>query len=375
VGWLAKRVGEPVAIVASRIATLLQRLRSFLMTAARVGLGQYKAFCARRARRTALLRRIAARFTQLLPGVALPEYNGPMADDERQTNPSKTVVTAKSIAPKRAQTREACLVVIYGDDLGRRVPLGRAPTVFGRSSKCEVQIDQESVSRNHAQVSFDSKTYTIRDLGSTNGTYVNDEIIQEIDLRDGDQVKIGRTIFKFISGDNIEAAYHEEIYRLMTVDGLTEVHNKRYFQEALEKEASRSRRYDRNFAVIVFDIDHFKQINDTYGHLAGDAVLRQLGTLVRGRVRRDDILARIGGEEFAVVLPEINKEGAVELARKLLDLVERTPFKFENTQIKVTISLGVAEWESSVATAADLLKLADGKLYEAKRSGRNQVCS
>jgi len=285
------------------------------------------------------------------------------------------VVTVITSAPKKSGSqREACLVVIYGEDLGRRVPLGSEATVVGRSSKCDVLIDQESVSRNHARISFDGQTYTVRDLGSTNGTYVNDELVDEANLRDGDQLKIGRTIFKFISSGNIEAQYHEEIYRLMTVDGLTEVHNKRFFQEVLEKEASRCRRYDRTFALVCFDIDHFKKINDSFGHLAGDAVLRQLGALVKKKVRRDDVVSRIGGEEFAVVLPEINRDGAVALANKLRELVERTQFRFEGTRVDVTISLGVAQWGPDVREASELLKLADEKLYDAKRSGRNRVC-
>ena len=298
-----------------------------------------------------------------------------MSDDERTTNPNKTVVTVIGPPPTRQDSmRNACLVVIYGDDLGRRVPLGTRPTVIGRSSKCDVQVDQESVSRNHCRISFNGKNYVIRDLGSTNGTYVNDELCDELNMRDGDQVKVGRTILKFITGGNIEGQYHEEIYRLMTVDGLTEVHNKRYFHEMLERETSRCIRYDRTFSLVLFDIDHFKMINDTYGHLAGDAVLRKLGTLVKRHVRRDDTVARIGGEEFAIITPEIGVHGACELARKLRQLVEEAAFEFEGTRMDVTISLGVAMWEVGVRTAEELMKRADEKLYEAKRTGRNRVC-
>ena len=297
------------------------------------------------------------------------------SDEERTTNPNKTVVTVITSAPKRTDTGNACLIVIYGEDLGRRVPLGTEPTIIGRSSKCDVQIDQESVSRNHCRIAYSGRTYSIRDLGSTNGTYANDELVDEVNLRDGDQLKVGRTILKFISGNNIEVQYHEEIYRLMTIDGLTELHNKRYFHEMLDKEASRCRRYDRAFSVILFDIDHFKNINDTYGHLAGDAVLRQLGTLVRTRVRRDDIVARVGGEEFGVLLPEIRREGGVELATKMRVLVEQSEFRFENTKIDLTISLGVAQWEPGIEQPEDLLRVADEKLYAAKRNGRNQVCA
>jgi diguanylate cyclase (GGDEF)-like protein len=298
-------------------------------------------------------------------------------EDERTTNPNKTVVTVITKNPKHAkdgESREGCLVIIYGEDLGRRVPLGSEPTVIGRSSKCDVQVDQESVSRNHARISRQRDNYVIGDLGSTNGTYVNDELIDEVVLRDGDQIKVGRTIFKFIVSGNMEAQYHEEIYRLMTVDGLTELHNKRFFNEALEREMSRTRRYAREFSLLLFDIDHFKKINDTYGHLAGDSVLRQLGALVRNKVRRDDVPARTGGEEFSVIVPEVSLEGAIQLAEKLRASIEGSVFRFEGTKIPVTVSIGVAEWTEDIQDPADLVKRADERLYEAKRSGRNRTC-
>ncbi len=295
-------------------------------------------------------------------------------DDERTTNPNKTVITAIQDVKRQSVAADACLVVIYGEDMGRRVSLSKEPLVIGRSSKCELQVDQESVSRNHARITFVEKAYVIQDLGSTNGTYVNDELADSIPLRDGDQVKIGRTIFKFISSGNVEVQYHEEIYRLMTVDGLTEVHNKRYFHEQIEKETSRARRYGRNYGVVMFDLDHFKNINDTYGHLAGDAVLRQLGQIVRTKVRRDDTIARVGGEEFGVILPEVDESGARILAEKLRASIEEGVFRFESTRIHVTISAGVAMFAPEMKDGEEAVKLADDHLYEAKRSGRNKVC-
>ena len=297
--------------------------------------------------------------------------------DERTTNPNKTGITV--VGPKGEKkakdARQACLVVIYGEDLGRRIPLQTEPVIIGRSSRCEVQIDQESVSRNHCRISHDGRGYAARDLGSTNGTYVNDElIVDSISLRDGDQLKVGRTILKFIVGGNIEGQYHEVIYRLMTTDGLTQVHNKRYFDEMLERELSRAQRYGRTFSLIMFDIDHFKTINDSFGHLAGDSVLRQLGTLVRGMVRRDDIVARTGGEEFGIICPEVGLHGAIELARKLNRQIDEATFLFEGTKIDVTVSLGCSEWTEEMKSAQAVLQIADERLYEAKRTGRNRVC-
>src|SRR3954467_7025954 len=268
---------------------------------------------------------------------------------------SKTVVTVISKISERPVGKDACLVVIYGLELGRKFNLDSPNVIIGRSSKSEIQIDQESVSRNHAKIINTGKSMILRDLGSTNGTYVNDQLIDEYVLRDGDFVKIGRTIFKFLSGGNIENAYHQEIYRLTTVDGLTQVFNRRYFLEQLDREVSRSKRYRRELSLILFDIDHFKAINDTYGHLAGDYVLKQLATVVKGKIRREDVLARYGGEEFAIVLPEIDAANAIAFAEKVRRIVEKAPFKFEETKIAVTVSIGVATCDDA-SDAAQLIK-------------------
>ena len=220
------------------------------------------------------------------------------------TGRNKTVVTVVSRISDRPVSKEACLVVIYGTDLGKKYNLDRPTMVVGRSSKADIQIDQEAVSRNHCKLLNTGKSLMLRDLGSTNGTYVNDELVDEYVLRDGDFIKIGRCIFKFLSGNNIENAYHEEIYRLTTIDGLTQVFNKRYFIETLEREMGRAQRYRRDLSLIMFDIDHFKQINDTYGHLAGDHILKQLAATIKTRIRREDILARYGGEEFVKIADE-----------------------------------------------------------------------
>jgi two-component system, cell cycle response regulator len=287
---------------------------------------------------------------------------------------SKTVVTVISRITDRPVAKEACLVVIYGAELGKKYNLESPTMIIGRSSKCDVQIDQESVSRNHCKLINTGKSVMIRDLGSTNGTYVNDVPIDEHVLRDGDLIKIGRSILKFLTGGNIENAYHEEIYRLTTVDGLTQIYNKRYFMEVLDREISRAHRYGRTLSLIMFDIDHFKQVNDTFGHLAGDYVLRHLASVIKSRIRREDIMSRYGGEEFAIILPEIDAYNARHLADKIRRLVEKTIFKFEETQIPVTISIGLITSDAESITPEELLKAVDEKLYEAKRSGRNCVC-
>jgi diguanylate cyclase (GGDEF)-like protein len=300
--------------------------------------------------------------------------SGGSFDSDRPTK-TKTVVTViqPPASPTTPNNAAACLVIIYGADLGRRIVLDGATLEIGRSVKCDVSIDQESVSRKHARLSWDGSRYKLTDLGSTNGSYVNDELCTERYLKDGDQLKIGRTILKFMTGDNIETAYHEEIYRLMTFDGLTQIHNKRHFHDTLDREVSRSSRYERPMSLVVFDIDHFKKVNDTHGHLAGDALLRQLASSVRGRIRREDLFARVGGEEFAVLLPEIDLEGAVQFAEKIRKHTEGQTFHFEDVSISITLSLGVAQLRPPYVTGEQLYKAADAALYAAKQSGRNRV--
>ncbi len=287
----------------------------------------------------------------------------------------KTVVTVISKISEKPVSKQACLVVIYGVDLGKKYELYEAQMIIGRSSKADIQIDQESVSRSHARITHGEGRFRISDLGSTNGTFVNDTAVSEKVLKDGDLIKIGRTIFKYLAGSNIENAYHEEIYRLTTVDGLTQIYNKRYFMEALDRELSRCRRYARALSLVMFDIDHFKQVNDTFGHLAGDYVLKALAEIIKGRIRREDVLARYGGEEFAVVLPEIDLAGASTLAEKIRKLVEAHAFVFEEAPIPLTVSLGVAALDETVASSDDFIKAADERLYRAKEAGRNRVMS
>ena len=202
---------------------------------------------------------------------------------------------------------------------------------------------------------------------------VHPSLLQKLGASVGDRLKIGPTIFKFLSGQDVEAQYHEEIYRMTIIDGLTQVHVKRYLLEALDKELMRARRHARDLSFLMLDIDHFKKINDVHGHLAGDYVLKEVARIIQQRIRRDEVLARYGGEEFAIILPETTLEGAFALADGLREKIEQSRFVFQNETIRVTISIGGALLQESDRTSLDLIKRADEKLYEAKRAGRNRV--
>ncbi len=293
----------------------------------------------------------------------------------RVTQVVNPVVPAEGSAAKNND----CLVVIYTKEptlLGKRFVLDRSPTRVGRGSDNQIVLDGDSVSRRHAQFRQKGDAWLIVDDGSTNGTYCNDEqITREVVLKNGDRVKVGPTIFKYFSGADVEAQYHEEIYRMTIIDGLTQIYNKRYLYEALEREIIRGRRHERELCILMFDIDHFKRINDVHGHLAGDYVLKEVARVVQARIRRDEVFARYGGEEFAIILPETPISGAVALAETLRQKVADNSFVFQADSIKVTISLGAALMEESDRTASDLIKRADEKLYQAKRTGRNRVCA
>ncbi len=270
-----------------------------------------------------------------------------------------------------------CVVVIYSSDprqFGKRYVLERDLLTVGRGQENVVILDNDSVSRRHCRIEKRGSQWSVVDLDSTNGTYVNDELVKEYQLRRGDQIKVGDTILKYLTGADVEAQYHETIYRMTIVDGLTSAHNKRYLLETLEREIPRSRRHHRPLSAVMFDIDHFKKINDTYGHLAGDYVLKEIAVLVKSRLRPDDIFARYGGEEFCAVLPETPVPGAGAIAEDLRRRIQERRFVFENESIPVTVSLGAAELTNEMDVTA-FLKAADEKLYEAKRSGRNRVCT
>lgn len=301
---------------------------------------------------------------------------------------SDSVVESPSIAPaipatirmraeplQENQSTRGWLVQIYPLDLERtRIQVAPPRAVLGRTSDCEIHFDDPSISRRHAELCFAESGLEIVDLGSTNGVYVNDQLVLRRQLRSGDRIRLGQRVFRFLAEGDEEAEYHETIYAMMTRDGLTSVFNKRYLVECLDREIARAERHSRPLALILLDLDHFKSINDTYGHLAGDDVLRELASRLTRTLRSDEVLARFGGEEFAIVATECDLAAARELAERCRRATADLPFATSAGPLDVTISLGIAAPKvDQMPDRQQLISQADARLYTAKRNGRNQM--
>ena len=269
----------------------------------------------------------------------------------------------------------ACLVVLQGQRLGQRIDVGGEPLVIGRAPECDFQIMERSISRQHAAIWQEPSGFRIKDLDSTNKTLLNDQPIIEAELKDGDHVTVGNCVLKFMERSSVEARYHEEIYQLATMDPLTGLYNRRQFLELLERELARVLNHERPLSLLIIDLDHFKQINDQYGHPAGDVVLKQVATELQAEMREDYILARIGGEEFAAVLPEHDVGQAGAFAQLLCAKIAALELDAQAGARHLTVSIGVAGWRNEMGAVIDLLRAADAELYRAKQGGRNRVCA
>jgi diguanylate cyclase (GGDEF)-like protein len=289
---------------------------------------------------------------------------------------SETRVTSLKIL--RPGTGEDCLVIIHSPvatELGRRFVLDVPKLRIGRDFDNDIVIRSDSVSRNHARLERQGNQLVLKDLDSTNGTFANNDP-QRVTVRHllpGDQIHIGETVFKFLAGSDIEAQYHAAVNRAAITDGLTGLANRTRLDTLLTEEIPRAQRYGRALSVLMLDIDHFKRINDTHGHLAGDTVLRQIAGLLHQRLRPSDEIGRYGGEEFCAILPETTLEQAALIAESLRAMVEAHAFAIEAQRASVTISIGLATLRPDMQVH-DLYRAADERLYEAKRGGRNRVC-
>jgi len=274
---------------------------------------------------------------------------------------------------QQGEKPKSWLVQIYpAQSIGRFVNLMGDRVTLGRDDQCGMAFDDGAVSRQHAKIEWVDDHYVITDLGSRNGTFVNDQRVPSQTLGDGDRVRVGHQILKFFAADRFEEQYYERIYKMMTTDGLTEAYNRRYLIDILDRDIARSRRTSHPLSVMMIDVDGFKGVNDSYGHPAGDDLLHRLCQRVRTVLRGDELLARYGGEEFTVLLAHSDETGSRKAAERVRQTVADTPFFVGGVQIPLTVSIGLATSRGE-ATATEMLAAADRNLYRAKQAGRNCV--
>lgn len=279
----------------------------------------------------------------------------------------------KSLYQKRKNTY---ILFLKGSLLGILYTLENGTSVIGRSVDADISINDSGVSREHSEIKVKGEKAIIKDLGSTNGTFVNNKRITKHVLQDGDRIQISSsTVFKFILSDESEKVFHDELYRMGVMDPVTNVYNKRYFTERLNQELSLAKRNKIELSLLMLDIDFFKKVNDTHGHQAGDFVLGKLSEILSIMTRNEDIVARYGGEEFAAILPGTSEEGAVICAERIRDKTAKTSLMFEGKEINITVSIGVATLSDnySFKTNEEFIEAADKCLYYSKKNGRNRT--
>ncbi|MFK7825357.1 MAG: diguanylate cyclase [Oligoflexales bacterium] len=301
------------------------------------------------------------------------------------SNEDKTVIAEISqidLKPHRQKKSVASLVQYSGSALGKRYMLAGEKLTIGRSVDADITIGEASVSRIHARIIQQNENIIIEDAGSANGTYINDQkVIGRMSLNDQDMLRLGTVLLKFFSSDNIDGFIQDKIYRMATIDAGTQIYNKQYLLDSLTSEFQSSISSGRKMSIIYYDLDHFKRVNDTYGHNAGDQILRESSHLVKKLIRKDDILGRFGGEEFIIILPNTDSKTAYELGERVRSACANHIYKLEVVsggkkqlvQHQQTFSVGISQISSKMRTPKDLLESADKKLYASKQSGRNKV--
>jgi two-component system cell cycle response regulator len=296
------------------------------------------------------------------------------ADITRVINPATDTL---KIDLELAKATDPVLIIIRGTPQGKKYSLkGQRKFTIGRDKSADIQLDDANVSRIHAQIVFENDKPYIEDSGSRNGTFLNDEPIGagRVELAKEDMIKLGSTILKYLPAGQLETLYHINLTNAASMDKLTGLYNRKYISEVLEVEFKRAKALHSNISVVLFDIDNFKKINDTYGHDCGDHVLTTLGAQVKASgLRERDLAGRYGGEEFIVVLTNSTSQQAADVAERIRKRIEQHEFVYDNQRIAVTVSLGVATIRKEFHLGADIYKEADKALYESKKSGKNRV--
>ena len=278
---------------------------------------------------------------------------------------------------KTSSKREgACLIVLAGSAMGEMYKLTRERTVIGRGQKAQVRMLDDGVSREHCEIVMDDDKAILRDLASTNGTFCRGSRVERQELEDGDKILVGSgTVLKFTYHDSLDETFQRQMYESALRDDLTKIFNKKYFTDRVESEFAYSYRQKMSLALVTFDVDHFKEVNDTYGHPAGDYVLAEMSLAVQAIVRVEDVFARVGGEEFSIICRGADIAQGRVIAERVRHAVSSHSFVFAGKNIPITVSAGVAAIQDArIVDAQGFVAAADHALYEAKRTGRDRVC-
>jgi len=310
------------------------------------------------------------------PFGARPRAHSGAPEDEGESTRITNLSSLEQELRARRQQVHAYLVVLAGTNQGEMHRIEGPETVVGRAMSTQLRLNDDGISRRHCRVLSIAGRVIIEDLGSANGTLVNGEMVQHHELKEGDKIRLGATtMLKFTYQDKLDETFQQQMYDAALRDGLTKLYNKKFFLDRLETEFAYAKRHKTMLSLVLFDVDHFKKVNDVHGHLAGDAVLVHLARITQAMIRTEDVAARYGGEEFAIICRGIPLLNAGIVGERLRTAVAQEAFDCQGKRLPVTISVGVAALpEAVVGTGAELVGQADVALYEAKNSGRNRVC-
>lgn len=298
----------------------------------------------------------------------------------------KSEETAAAFARRALREVQPTLVFLSGELMAVSVPLERETVSLGRAFEADVRLNDSKVSRLHAKIvsrrndQTGLSEYVLIDLDASNGTYLNGQRIKEEVLTNGDKIAIGENLLRFDLLDEIDRAFNQQIHRLIAHDELTGLLTSRSFFSELRREAARSAAENRPFCVLMMDIDHFKEVNDTYGHMTGSQTIEEVGLCVMKAMRAGDVAARFGGEEFAALLLNATLGQGLVAAERVRRLIAETDFRLtrptdQKTTHNITISLGVASFPDDSTDPIELVEMADSALYRAKRNGRNRIAA
>jgi len=291
-------------------------------------------------------------------------------------------------AAEPSADRRPALVFLRGELMAVPIPLERREVTLGRALDADIRVNDSRASRLHARITTEhdesggETRYRLKDLGSTNGTILNGRAIDEALLGDGDKFVIGDQLIRFEMLDEIDREFQQQIHRLLVHDELTGLLTSKSFFSELRREAAHAEAESIRFCVLMMDLDHFKEVNDTYGHLVGSETLEEVGLVIKNSLRAGDVAARFGGEEFAAFLLDADYSQALVAAERVRSAIEKHEFPAvrrgsdeENRTHRMTISIGIAAFPDDAREPIQLVDKADAALYAAKRGGRNRVCA